>query len=896
MLLLSSQKIYLSIVVSDYSRENAISLHDQRHRCVPLFEDTEPADNTLLITNAPKNPIAMANELYIETLVTAHRGKVLQGSAYGTLRGTWRQQGDLTCGGGFLSDRAGSSMIYEGYTSDLTLTLKKGPRAGKAEISWNGRVRVVDLYAPEEGWERVTLESPRRVLYASVPWYCPVLYVTVGGGGLHAEKLSLIFGNEVLHEERNTVLRDGTSVHLKKYTAGISWALLSNALLFIARCVFLCGVYMLAGVPVVLPLWVFLSGVERCTLAFLVGFSIASVTSGALCYLFPVREAMLIAFLGLSLLYAVQISRYGLLRKIWQSPLMDPYEPAGKFLFCVALLSTLVMFFPAIVEPGWYFGQSYTDSFEYVNYPQIFLHASPGAVGFDVYAYRFVDMVVMGMNAVLLRSSTAASYAVSCAALWFMLPFIAYVLFARCLRLDKTIAWWGVGALSLSANLFSLFSQCYIAQFMAAFLLIANVTVTALIVTHGEILHGCRMRWTALPVACTYALSLAVYPYHFLLPLGVLVAALVDCIVTGRTLWVRWVLLLGLLCCVILNVNLLPVINWYKGHIDWKRLDEIGRYVVFPFYGSLTADASIALGLKDIVLNSNFFNDLTRELIIGHRRLLGYACGILPHVRAVVMWTSLVWCIMGIASCMAKRGGIFLVIGTTCIVYLSVCGYYWARDQVYQFVKFLLTTGPLLIVSICIGCTAMVGWCRTPRAALLLRRISTILFVAFITLNFVSVWCDHATLLLNRNSVLLYRLRTHVGTITDGLKSFEKFVNAGTSPLAHQKIIILGEYTDVYGTDNDRVIYNRILHVLRDNDVLYADGRTRHLAKTFNFGYYGKPVDLSSVDYVLMFRGYRGGELESAGLVFLNDIFKLYKIHHAPHAHGASLPMRAPGQ
>jgi hypothetical protein len=821
-----------------------------------LRENPAPSENTLALTLLGRGGEALKGAVVLTGVQTDRGGIIPLSHLQGT--GDWAFSAQEPQ---WSARTPGSRLTWAGFTSGLQLLMHTGPETGEVEVEWNGVRQTVSLVQTEAGEHTIYLPARRAVLYAQLPVLAQQVRMRVPAAG----RLQLVFGNETLldrmlpaHETVDLSLGSAERARMLRQMAG-------HVTAFFARALCLLLLFLVVGLAVAGGVLEALSGAERLWVPIATGFSLLMVLTTSLSYALPVRLALpaalaAIAAVGLWL----QAGRMRQLGRLLVTAWRDASTGAGG-LAAIGGLSVLAFFFPVIFEGDWYLGQAYTDvTFYYVNLAQRFISERPLTVAPHEEMSRWSDIISLAAGAWVLGSDTRTVFAAFGGAFWLTVPFLADALLKR-LGLAAAPARIGAVLLAFSANWFSLLSQGYLAQYLFVFALAwsAGMTLLCLQVSPRLDRAGQWALWTA--TAATYAFSISVYPFQFVLPVAWALTLLLCRRQEGARHTARELLTVGTLTLLLTNVSFsiilfFPKIKAFYG--NFELLHALARNRLFPFYDSFSF-ATIALGLRDFVLNSAQLPMLIREALGLDDAQWGASLSWLQRrfrsLGRLWTWPAAALVLLGWAVCVLRRRRehVFLAVAMGTLV--ALMGFHAARGETYAFAKLVLTVGvfALLLMFLGLGRLWELSLGRGPRVLL------GVFAAGFLVLNIVSGVLENGAYLLNRQSALLLNLRTHVSAIDTPIKDLAALVENEHAMTARPiRVEQVGMYLDRLLTDDDRVVSWRIEHLAQ----VYGGGSAPGPGPAFR-------VVFNSV-----------GEQAPAGsrLVQSNDIFRVYQLSE-PH-------------
>lgn len=868
--LIVSPSIQLNITASSAS---ILNITDEDNKPVHLTKTTVATNNKLTITNVnKKNTKSKGNEIFFTPVKTEHNGQISKTDSY-KAKGDWKTKGDLQNSGKWYSTTPNSIITFEGYTSNLNVSFIKHPYSGTANINWNGQdMGDIDLYSENETLKNIKLENPKSNFYSLISPKTRELHFDFQKQNSTIDEIQLIFGNQIILQESNidsNILKIDNYIQIK-----IIFILIKSIIVFIFKILLLSSIYLIIGLPFVIPIRK-LSSLQKIVISIITGLAFVLLINTTLCFFFPVNISLPIFLVLISSIYLWSIKKNDLLKLVKSETRHPIIDKNFIFLFTTGILSVIIVFFPAIIEPNWFFGHSYTDSFEYTNLSQIFITTSPREYGFWLEVLRFAETIFLSINSLLLQTTTLSAYAISAAVFWFQLPFLSYLILKKILLNNTPTILLGTLMFSFSANLYSLFSQSYLAQYFFAFSLIYGILISILLLDFYNKTKKKDLFFILIVNSILFTTSLVLYSYHFFLPISLFLTGASYLIFKRSFYLLKLILLLGTMIFILLNINSIQIINFSKTSKFNEQLNNIGRHTVFPFYKDPIVFGSKILGLDDLVQNSPQISRINNELYGPNNNLNYIFNSYLYKIKKIILLASVFFSLFGILYSLLKRKGPQLFLFFTSLTYLSVLFYLFKLDQIYPFGKLGLTLGIILLINILLGINFILHIFKNNK--IIQFTLNTFL-CSFIFLNILTIFVDNSLFYLNRNSLLLYELRSHVSTVNIEVKQFETFINSKKIK-KNSSFLIIGSYDDVYKTDKDRVFNNRILQILNNHNVNYSTNSNTHVYYGYDFGYNELPNNstMEKNDYILVFNGYQIDKKNDHEIVFENNIFKVYK-------------------
>ncbi|MDX2011456.1 MAG: hypothetical protein SFW67_14755 [Myxococcaceae bacterium] len=761
--------------------------------------------------------------LFVAPFVTGRRAALTDPSTYQPGPG-FSVDGELPRGGRWKSDQPGSRLSWRGSVSGLTLSYasEQGPATVCVEATTTPRSCVtVEPGAPRT----FHVSSGRWVQHALLPlWQGPF---TVTG------EVDSVVRIEAFHGVDELLVRSGPFVEAPieaQVDVGARLralgTLLVNALLLLAQAGAMVLVLVLLGAAVVTPIVDRLAPLEALLLCFFAGEGLATNIVSSVFHGAPLRGAWL-ALVGLA--SVALIAQLGV-RKGWQRwrGLWGRLTASDLRLFshlgAVAVASTLVFFYPAVLFPGWYEGHVYTDA---VDYPAWASVAFDAPLDWGLGAIRYQDYLRLGITALSSGVDTTTAMTSGAVRLWLLFPFLAFAVFLR-LGLTPRAALAGAAAASHGTLLFQLFSQGYVPQYEVAHLVIAGAWAALWFSDFRfEAVKGAGRWFAELSLACVFAASVGLYPYQAfsVMAFGLvwLAAAIARRSRSDLTTLARVVAAVVLL----VNVNLDVVVDFNRGSMQHRAaLNALAHHTVFPWHAGPEAPALLA-GLDDLVRHSERAQGFEAELFAamprtGQRFVLIVES--LQRLRSPA--ATLFWCLALVFSLAllgrASRGP--LVLFVTLALAAGMVALLAARDDLYFWIKSLmsLTSLAFLLVGGGLGAAASAAAWRSTRLG------AGVALAALLLLGGRTLWFDHLGHLVSRKSEVLATARTHLSSHDEAMWRFQRWSQAlppGST------VAFAGRLHDRYRTDGDMVVYNKVLAHLQGHTVIWGPNVTQRYSR-----------------------------------------------------------------
>ncbi|OQX05161.1 MAG: hypothetical protein BWK76_27840 [Desulfobulbaceae bacterium A2] len=879
---LCTSRPHISIVAEAMNTKSPVYI-EQKTTKTRAHQRPLPSPSTLEITNSGSNLNGTTPVLTIQNPETLNGGKLDAARLQKT--GTWQQKGLNTTTSILETSDPDAQLHWQGHVSGLALLLLKDEGAGSAQINWNGQSHHISLVSPVKRWEKVSLQNSTKLFYTSLSPFGRDLRVLWNPDDVDIRHISITAGNTELFKMDSPPADGNCRIELpERPMSAIMPGLLGSIGMALAICLGLTAIYFLIGLPCSVLLPATTAGVDRFVISVGAGFCFFNTLITSLIFVLPFSSAVLAT--ALTILGLITLLLFTCCRKRWHAAMFF-WKTGGATsellaLFAVATCGVIFFFSPHFSEPRWFLGRSLTDSFYYINQAQSLI-SNPSELIISLYSLftiRYTDMVTLAANALLLFSDTRESYIFTAMFLWFFLPFICFRLAAsvtgnriHMLLFTMALAW--------SANLYGLFSYSFLAHYFFAVILLYSFYCCCYYLSTTAC-HSFQTSNIALllPVALSFAYCLALYPYHFFLPLSLTVVLItivllrIDNAIFSST--IKNIVLLAVLSIVLANINLvLSIVSLRYIGVFNTRLDEITR-LLFSFYDSFSL-VPIIYGLRDFGGNSGFLTDILRELIPNFAELARRVTPLLKTSGSVLTTTALFLAGIALVHCFRNKNKVLLFLMISVLFYGAIALALLAKDKAYGFLKLALTGGPLLTMMTLAGVHALTIN-RFPGATAV-RWTAGLVVTCMIIMNLFSGFIENSTALLLRQSRLLQKKQLHLPAMSPALKELEE-VMAKLKVDSRKNILIIGEATELKYSDTDRVLNNRILHIFREHAVDYSSV-TLHYHLGFDFGYTEK-LPSKQFDYAFVFRGFERLLQEHSApseILLETEWFSLYKLN-----------------
>lgn len=838
-----------------------LRLLDGSH-ATPLRTVAAPDELEVRVRQAGEAAIA------VQPFVTGAGALLFEPAAY-QRSGAFAAEGTLRSGGLWRSAGAGSELRWQGRAAGLSIALPCERSLGSACVSSDtlGGERCHDLSACTQTLQ-LAVPSRRFIHHGLAPLWRSALELEAAAPAT-VERLSVWFGTRLLYERSGFTLSQPTAVGPFQVSraAALAGFLGDGARLF-AQILLLLAVMVFAGAALVTRVVERVGLIEAILLALFVGQALSANATTALYYLMPASAGWPLVLAALCGLTALQLARGGwrCWRRVGQNTSAAEWRAAG-LLALAASLSCLVAAFPAVAFPGWFVGQGYTDSVDYPGWASL---AHEAAIDRTVGAIRFEDFVRLALTAQTLGIDTRAALAPQILVLWWVFPFLAWALLRRLgLELGPAIA--GAVLAAHGYCLFEIATQCYLPHYEVTHFALAGIWATAWFVDDQRAQPDGHGRWWREAVlAAIFAAGVGLYPYQAFSAMAFGLVWLVVATLRRSPAVLLSALRVGLLTLLVCNVNLEVVFDFGQASMQHRAsLNKIGREVVFPWHESEAA-AGILAGTDDFVRNSERSAEFAAELFAAmpkagarFQALEGALRAMVPAITDIVLALAagaLFWLLR-------RRDRAAAVAFMTMLFPLAMALALMASGDVYFWVKSLMTLAALMVVPF----AGLVVWLIGSRLQpLAIGALATAL--AFVALSLRTAWFDSAGYFLTRESATLAKARTHLPVTGEPLWRFEAWVDA--LPRG-QRVVLLGNLQNLYWTNGDVIVYNRLLQLLEGHHVAYADGQTKRYTRSRDVAYRGSEP-LSSFDWAISFDTCR--PVAGSTLALATDLFCIFRL------------------
>lgn len=502
-----------------------------------------------------------------------------------TLDGDWHE---WEIGGRLISNVTGSRVEFHNVAADLELPFVIGPHEGSVRVVTGSESTVLDLSSPTEGFKSFTVYSPRRATLASSLYRFRALDLTFKGLS-HEARVDLTIANmpfitKVLPVgEASSLTVSGWQIGLeicRHYAVGflfVGMALVSILILGMAGYLVF---HTKRGARYPLS--------EIFVVGSAVAFTLYGIVATSLSYPFSGQIVTAIlgpVFVGAVLTSCFLISRNEVRKRMFA---LRPRITLGDILVLTGLICGLfVAYWPAFHVGDWFLGLLRTDAYSVVAFAESARTESLDALNsFFGHGMRVIDLIVIGQIANILHTNTRAALLVTVIITHCLTVLLSYVIARRLLGPSRTDLWAAGFACLVSfwAPYGALYMESYMAQYILTFCLYFSFAAGILFLQaqkQREHVFSTAPDVRILVVSTVFCFSL--YPYFAFVPIAAFGAALLQ---SGRRILAQPMRLAAFVASGLLLANLnlfvffrIDVTGLYVG-----ALNDIARYIVFPFY------------------------------------------------------------------------------------------------------------------------------------------------------------------------------------------------------------------------------------------------------------------------------------------------------------------------
>lgn len=745
----------------------------------------------------------------------------------------------------------------------VTLPIIAHPSGGIARYELDGGAAVtVDHYAAADEWREVRLPLERGAarLVAALPMRDTAIHAAVGDPPATLTRARVVWGEHVLADWRGTMRLEAAPAMLPVRARGpgvVARLAIGGGLLLLGRAALQLLLAAVLGLPVVLALLPALDYLERWLALLAVGLSIPIVATTTLTRLdvdgdraFWITLVLGIAAAAVALL--VERRRGGDRLRA----LIPARGEPGPLLSIMALgaIATLLIFAPAMAYPHWFTGHALTDSYFYINHAEAFRHESINRLqqpdwrahaniehlvaGIYNWAERTGDLLVLLNTALLYGEATRAAYTQLHFNYWLLLPLIGYCLLRRA-RPAGAAVWVGTVLLTCSAMLYSVFTQCYVAQYVSVFFVLITMWATALADAQLRAAPGAPSNVVIL-LALPLAATVCVFPAQFVMPAVVAAVMLVTALALRSWRPVRSLVLVGGATAVLGAAGLIPLCAAPRDLPRYAdRLNEIGRTAVFPFYRDPLIFGQVLYGIRDWVGVSRDSRKILPDV-------LGTDHPIWPiqrssHSARNLMLICFAITLIGVArGCRDPAGR---TIALTLVVFSASAAALGLGGQMYLGAKMAVTCGVLALPALVLGLDAVFA-----RRGAVLQLVGGGLAGILLFTNVTTAWFESSPWLLPERHVAA--AARHMSVLDADLRELVESPLFRKNQRRAGRLAVVGDYAQARGTDRDRVLAGYLSSALAGYWVTAnptpEQWRERRIEQAVVFAGYELPPELAS--------------------------------------------------
>jgi len=827
---------------------STVTAYNQKGQALDLISSPGLSSDTITITNS--TPLSQAQrEVMFTPPSTFHHGLIDDPTFFKVTHGDWHTWGDFSKGGRYASSWPQSTIELTANTSGLSFYFLRHQNGGIVKVAQNSQtIALIDLYSPHEQWQEVKIPSRQTVYHYKV--YPSVGLVRIGQIQTPANLTINLGHHPFLLSQIPIGSATDIDTSLTQRYARLFSPIFFALVRFYLQITTILLFFFIVGFPLVFGL-TRKTSLEKITYSIFIGISLLTVITTSLCYFLPVKLSLPIGISAIGLSYLI-MAKCKIIPPITRPKISLP-SPSSGLLLALNFVIVSFLFFPNITEPGWSLGQSLTDSFHYINLSHLFTKFPPSD-SWTIYTFRFAENIFLSIVAFITLSDTRVAYSLSAPALWFLLMPTSYLIFSR-LTKKTALAVFISFVSSLLAPVFFLFSLSFFGQY---FFIVNSLFLFLLLLNLSDTIDRQNQFLTLLVCGISLSVCIATYPYHLILPISFFIITIPKLIRTRqkKTIIIN-LFLLTTITIILTNINFAPVINIGKAVTDYRFANDIGKYIVFPFYRQIKDFSSVFLGFSDISANSALSGYILRELGIPQNIfnlylqlknklmavvLFGFSLTIMAYIKNTSTFkliikriTSLIpnsqlWSsgsVLSISEIKKSDSRLSFFFINVIILSLYALILYQA-DQIYALGKLGFTLGLYLYFFLFALLLSVDN--RKP-----FRLPITLLLSVVIFSNCFSIFYENSTIILNRQSDLLFSTKNHLATSTASLKQFEDYLVR--RQIVNSRIVITGNYLDVRKTDKDRVFYNRLLHIVdQKNTAVYLHNQNNAIYNGYDFG------------------------------------------------------------
>ncbi len=804
-------------------------------RAVPLQSADDATYRRVVITTTGSGTVSMLPP------ITSQGGRLVDLSQYTATEGDWRLVGEWNqsrgwSGGTWTSSCPGSTLSWSGYAPFIELEFKTCPLSAGVEVVADGVALPPIALAGSDGTKRIGLGTRRRLATGVIDVADLPAVIELP---TDAEAISV------------AIVTDGHTVHAAELFGGVRTVPLPavphatgcmyarRAALLVMRGIGVNGLFILLGAPLCMTIFAHRSIVVAAAASWAAGMSLVILAVTSLTYVIPGTHAVVIALVSLSTASAAMAVAHRTAAREALATITG--VPWLLVLIGTGVAGALFAFAPVITEDGWFLGQSLTDSMDYIAWSERLVRSSFGDAG--IAPWRIADLTTLVTLSTVNGMDTREGYATAAFTLLVLLPVLTHAILET-LEAPAGAAACGAAMCAFMSIFPQLFDYSYFAQYVNTFVLHAGILAACILLDGSRPAHWSLWFATQCALAGPLALGIAMYPYQAIpgltLMAGLFLAWLRHRTRAGAVLLAAQVVLAAALS----NRSLGIGVDFFQSKLGtFGFLDALARNIVFPFHASFRF-ISIVAGCRDITMNHSYWSALYALSGGVPWWMPVYASTPLMAAVVVVLLAAMA---VGLAALAARRTAPATYVVAVYAVFLLATLALFVTHHTYSYGKYMLACGTLAAVPAAAGLTWMARGTKVGLWSV------TAFLAMYMFFNMSTTLLDQGLLHVSRASPFLFHKRTHLAAVDVAVRDLDRW---SRSLPAGCRIVVIGNYTRGSHADTDRVLYNRILHALRDANVVFHEPVCPLYTPAVQFGTTEIPVDGCRYDYVIVFRGY----------------------------------------
>jgi len=799
---------------------------------------------------------------------TSQGGRLADLSQFSCSTGDWRVVGEWSLssgwrGGEWSATTPGSVLQWSGHAANLELEFTAAPPGGGVTVVADGVVLPPIQVDGGGGITRVAVPTRARLATGMVPVSEFPAMIELSAD---AEPLSVAVVSDG-HTVYECDLSGGNGpVRIPAIPYPSSGTYARRTAVLVVRAVCVNGLFFLLGARLCASIFASHSAVVAVAASWAAGMSLTILLATSLNYALPGAVATILAIIAV---IGAGIKSGGVGSSTPRETGATAEGVRGlSVLLALGLAGALFAFAPVITEHGWFIGHSLTDSADYIAWSERLSGVSLAEA--SIAPWRIADLTTLVTISTLTGVNTREGYAIAAFTFLVMLPLLTHAIL-DVLAVPPSAAACGA-VMSASLSIYpQLFDYSYFAQYINAFVLHAGMLAACLLIDPTrQILPG---RWwqTQFALAGPLALGVAMYPYQAIPPI-VFIMWLLASAILKRSQYSKALLITQCsLALVLTNRSLAIGIDFFQSKLStFGYLDALARNIVFPFHTSFKFLCIVA-GCRDITMVHTYWPSIAA---LTGTRLWWMPLYASSSVMGVVVMVLFLAMILGLCIMATRRSATACYVASVYGAFVFATLALFVTNHTYSYGKFMLACGTLVAVPAAIGLVAMA---RGTHCGSYIVFAFLSLFMFF---NMCSTVLDQSLGRVSRASPFLFNKRTHLSAVDIGLRDLERW--AQTLP-QECRVGIVGNYARASYADTDRVLYNRMLHALRNADVEFQGNTCPIYTAAFQFGIASGPVNWCSYDYLVVFRGYellcelQAEDPASVHQVLQNKVFRVFR-------------------